>query len=193
MEASRACNRHLTNDCVFNYYVATAQHTMTHWFLHLCMLKISTVVRWQKHMTSVPWCVWSHDYLPVTDLCNEHTVTFSNVFFCSIAIQLIYKKTCGRYCTRVINACSGGLPSIACSHKWDIDQQTKVQHFDFPTWFSKNTPFSLLNLRWPHRDYLKALTCRVQVVGIGVIAKYRVKVNVKALSVLWRRGGIKPW
>lgn len=32
--------------------------------------------------------------------------------------------------------------------------------------------------------FRKTLTCRIQVVGIGVVAKYRVKVNIKALSVL---------
>lgn len=40
------------------------------------------------------------------------------------------------------------------------------------------------------------LTCRFQVVGIGVVAKHRVKVHVKALRVLGLlgcRGGWKPW
>lgn len=40
------------------------------------------------------------------------------------------------------------------------------------------------------------LTCRLQVVGIGVVAKHRIKVNVKALRVLGLlgcRGGWKPW
>lgn len=40
------------------------------------------------------------------------------------------------------------------------------------------------------------LTCGVHVVGIGVVAKYRVKINIKALRVLWlllRGGGCEPW
>lgn len=32
--------------------------------------------------------------------------------------------------------------------------------------------------------FRKTLTRRIQVVGIGVVAKYRVKVNIKALRVL---------
>lgn len=40
------------------------------------------------------------------------------------------------------------------------------------------------------------LTCRIQVVGIGVVAKYWIKVDVKTSGVLWllgRWGGCKPW
>ena len=40
------------------------------------------------------------------------------------------------------------------------------------------------------------LTCRIQVVGIGVVSKYWVKVNVKASRIMWLlgcRGGCKSW
>lgn len=37
------------------------------------------------------------------------------------------------------------------------------------------------------------LTCSLQVVGIGVVAKHRVKVHVKALRVLGLLGGRGGW
>lgn len=39
-------------------------------------------------------------------------------------------------------------------------------------------------------------TCGIQVVGIGVVAKHRVKVNVETLRVVWlleRWGACEPW
>lgn len=42
-------------------------------------------------------------------------------------------------------------------------------------------------LRWQQstRGWGTTVTCRIQVIGIGVVAKHGVKVDVKALRVLW--------
>lgn len=89
--------------------------------------------------------------------------------------------------------------NVAIMHKGLIAQNILSSHiqqlhfFSLASTQSNSKPTKMLAVKV---EVVCLLTCGVHVVGIGVVAKYRVKINIKALRVLWlllRGGGCEPW